>query len=292
MILGCEMKKLVSVAVFLLTVTQVFAEIPDHHAHEGTTELRFNYEFLDFENSKQKEDGTRYGVTLDHQNKLHHYQVYYEHSATHTKPVMPKDLSVDKYAFKYQYAMGKGQRLSLTYIQIDDNLIDAVDGGKIYGFGYKYKALSMMQYISDYSDFNVYQTDVKWGMKKKFSDVHVKGALIGKYMYIQDRMTNNFTKKTKQDYFTLGVKIHAEYDDWHVSAVGYVGERIFSVMNEGLRVQHHAMAFQKSAMFALGKKFDDIFINVRYVKQYATEVPMENKDVKVSNIALSVAYTF
>jgi len=46
------MKKLVSVAVFLLAATQVFAEIPDHHAHEGTTELRINYGLLDFENSK------------------------------------------------------------------------------------------------------------------------------------------------------------------------------------------------------------------------------------------------
>jgi len=231
-------------------------------------------------------------VTLDHQNKLHHYQVYYEHSAAHTKPVMPKDLSVDKYAFKYQYAMGKGQRLSLTYIQIDDNLINAVDGGKIYGFGYKYKALSMMQYISDYSDFNVYQTDVKWGMKKKFSDVMFKGALIGKYSYLQDRLSNNYTKKTEQEYFTFGAKIHAEYDDWHMAAVGYVGDRIFAVMNEGLRVQHHAMSFDKSYMFSVGKEFDDVFVNLRYIKQYATEVPVDNEGVEMTNIALSVAYTF
>lgn len=120
----------------------------------------------------------------------------------------------------------------------------------------------------------------------------VKGALVGKYIYLENRLSNDFTKKTEQDYFTLGMKVHAEYDDWHVAAAGYVGERIFAVMNEGLRVQHHAMEFEKSYMFSLGKKFDDVFVNLRYIKQYATEVPIENEDVEVSNIALSVAYTF
>jgi len=286
------MKLIHFMMVMFLGMSSVYAEMPDHHAHVGSSELKFNYEFLDFKNSKQKDDGRRYGVTVDHQDSVHHYQLYVEHTDTQTKPVIPKDLSVNKYAFKYQYAMGKGERLSFVYTKIDDNLISEVDGGNIYGLGYKYKAFSMMQYLSDYDHFDVYQTDVKWRVKKTFSDVMVKGALMGKYIYLDDRMSNDFTKKTEQDYFTLGMKIHAEYQDWHMAAVGYVGDRIFAVMNEGLRVQHHAMEFEKSYMFSVGKKFDDFFVNVRYIKQYATEVPIENEDVEVSNIALSVAYTF
>ena len=90
----------------------------------------------------------------------------------------------------------------------------------------------------------------------------------------------------------MGVKVHAEYEDWHIGAVGYVSERIFAVVNEGLRVQHHAMAFEKSYMFSLGREFDDVFVNLRYIKQFVTEVPIDNKDVEVSNIALNVAYRF
>lgn len=154
------------IVVVLMLPSSVNAEIPDHHGHIGNTELTFNYEFLDFTNSKQKEDGRRYGVTVDHQDSVHHYQLYVEHTDTQTKPVIPKNLSVNKYAFKYQYAMGQGKQLSFVYTKIDDNLISEVDGGNIYGFGYKHKALSMMQYVSDYDHFNVYQTDVEVASKK------------------------------------------------------------------------------------------------------------------------------
>lgn len=279
-------------AMVLWTVNSLYAETPDHHAHQGTIEVKLNYEFLDFDNSKQKEDGRRYGVTVDHQDNTHHYQLYVEHTDTYTKPILPKDLSVNKYAFKYQYTTGKAQNLSLSYIQIDDNLVTEVDGGKIYGFGYTYKAFTLMQYISDYKHFNTYQTDVKWGMKRELSEVTLKGALIGKYIYLQDRLSNDLTKKAEQDYFTVGLKVHAEYDSWHVGAVGYLGDRIFAVMNEGLRVQHHAMAFDKSYMFSVGKEFDDMFVNLMYIKQFATEVPIENEDVEATNIVLNVSYRF
>ncbi|NOR55604.1 MAG: hypothetical protein GQ531_05295 [Sulfurovum sp.] len=285
--------RVLSVVVFLMmNVSIVEAEIPDHHAHVGSSEVQFNYEFLEFKNSKQKEDGRRYGMTLDHQDTQHHFQLYMEHTDTKTKPVMPKDLSVNKYAFKYQYSMSKKETLSFIYMNIDDNLIAAVDGTNIYGLGYSYKSLSLMQYVSDYRDFNVYQSDVKWGMKKEFDTFTLKGAVMGKYIHLQDRLGNVYTQKTKQDYFTLGLKVHAEYEDWHIGAVGYVGERIFAVMNEGLRVQHHAMAFEKSYMFSVGRAFDDVFVNLRYIKQFATEVPIGNEDVEVSNIAVNVSYSF
>ncbi len=286
------MKFVYIVIIIMLGINTLHAEIPDHHLHVGNTQLKFFYDFLDFKNSKQKTTGRRKAISIDYQDHKHHYQLYVEHTDTQTKPILDKDLSVNKYSLKYQYSMSKTEILSFMHIRIDDNLVKAVDAAKIYGVGYKYKVFSCIQYISDYTNFNVYQTDVKWRMKKEFFKIHVKTALMGKYIYIQDRMSNSFTNKTKQDYFTLGVKIHAKYNDWHIATVGYIGERIFSVMNEGLRVQHHAMAFQKSAMFSLGKKFDTIFINLRYIKQYATEIPIDNKNVKVSNIALTVAYTF
>ena len=279
-------------AISWLIATASYAEIAEHHIHEDRTSITLNYEFLDFTGSKQKDDGIRYGVEVDYQAKKHHFQLYSEHTDTQTKPVIPKDLSVNKYAFKYQYQLFPSQTLSLSYIHVSDNLIKEVDGGNIYGLGYRYKAFSFTQYLSDYHHFDVYQSDFKWGIKKKFSHFILKGALIGKYMYLDNKDSNAFSSKAEDDYFTVGAKIHAMYEGWHLSLVGYTGERIFAVMNEGLRVQHHAMAFDKSMMLGLGKEWGNVFVKLRYIKQYATEVPIDNDDVKVENIALSLEYTF
>ena len=60
------MKFVFVVMLVMYSLSTLHAKIPDHHAHVGSSEIKFNYEFLDFKNSKQKEDGRRYGVTLDH----------------------------------------------------------------------------------------------------------------------------------------------------------------------------------------------------------------------------------
>ena len=270
----------------------LYAEIDEHHEHLGTTQLKVNYEYLDFENSKQKDNGIRYGVEIDHQDDLHHAQLYVEHSDTQTKPHIPKDLSVDKIALKYQYAVDAKNTIILSYINIHDNLISEVDNGNIYGIGYKYKFLTLTQYMSDYKDFSVYQTDLKLGLKKSFSDIDFMGAVVGKYIYLDDRLSNNYTKKVNKEYSTLGIKLHGDYKGFHAGVGAYIGERIFAVMNDGLRVQHHAMEFNKSYMFSLAKEFDDLLINLRYIKQEAKEVPIDNDNVKVSNISVNLEYKF
>lgn len=270
----------------------MYADITEHHEHTGTTQLKLNYEYIDFENSIQKDDGKRYGVEIDHQNEAHHIQLYLEHTDTQTKPHIPKDLVVDKVALKYQYRLDKKNTFIFSYIHVDDNLIEAVDDGDIYGFGYKYKSLTLTQYLSDYKDFSVYQTDLKWGMKKSFDDVLVKGAVVGKYIYLKDRANNNYTKKAEDEYYTIGFKVHADYEDWHLGAGIYVGERMFAVMYDGLRVQHHAMAFEKSYIAGLSREFGDTLVNVRYIKQYAKEVPVDNDNVKASNISVNLEYRF
>ena len=193
---------------------------------------------------------------------------------------------------KYQYTVYNKNTIILSNININDNLISDVDGGDIYGFGYKYKFLTLTQYISDYKEFSVYQTDIKLGMKKSFSDIDFMGAVIGKYIYLDDRLNNDYTKKTNKEYSTLGIKLHADYNGYHAGVGAYVGERIFAVMNDGLRVQHHAMEFNKSYMFSLAKEFDDLLITMRYIKHDAKEVPIDNDDVKVSNVSISVEYRF
>lgn len=270
----------------------VYAEEEEHHNHEGKTNIKVKYETLDFENSKKKDDGKRYGVELDHQDDKHHYRFYYEKSNTQTTAVLPNDLEVHKYALKYGYGLDKKSSVTLSYINIDDNLMKETDGGHIYGLGYRYKALTLTQYLSDYKNFDVYQTDLKLGMKKKFDEVLVMAGVIGKYIHLKDKESNNFTKKAKSDYFTTGVKLHAHYDEYHLSLGSYVGKRLFAVMNEGMKVQHHSMEFKESYLFDMGKKFDDFLVHFRYSKHKAKEVPINNDNVKVENLSFEVEYLF
>ena len=286
------MKKLPPLLIALLLPCFSYAEKESHHEHIGETHIKLNYEVLNFENSKKKDDGKRYGVELDHQNDSHHYRVYYEKSDTKTSPILPKDLDVKKYALKYAYSLNKKSNLHLSYISIDDNLMKETNGGNIYGVGYKHKGISLTQYLSDYDNFDVYQTDLKLGVKKRFNEVLVMAGVIGKYIKLKDKNSNNFSKKAEKEYFTTGVKLHAHYEDYHISAGSYVGTRLFAVMNDGLKVQHHAMEFKNSYIFDIGKKFDNILVHLRYSKHKAKEIPIDNDNVKVENIALDVEYKF
>ncbi len=286
------MKFFIIATLFTLSITSLFAEVVEHHEHVGSSQIKFNYESLSFTDSKQKDDGRRYGVEMDYQNQAHHVQVYVEHSNTQTKPTVPKDLLVNKYSVKYQYQLSKGNAVILSYIGINDNLMDEVDDGKVVGLGYKYKNLHFTQYVSDYKNFNVYQSDVKLSKKMAFEEVTLKGAVVGKYIYLQNRLSNPFTQKTKKEYFTAGLKLHADYEAWHLGAGVYAGERIFAVMNDGMRVQHHAMSFDRSFMFSVGREFDDVLVQLRYAKHDANEIPIENENVGLQTWAVEVSYRF
>jgi len=278
--------------ITLLGNSLAYAQKESHHEHIGTSSVKLSYETLDFENSKKKDDGKRYGVELDYQDKKHHYRFYYEKSDTQTTALLPKDLEVNKYALKYGYAFDKKSALTLSYINVDDNLMRETDGGHIYGLGYRYKALSLTEYLSDYKHFDVYQTDLKIGTKKKFDKLLLSAGIIGKYIHLKNKESNRFTQKAKSDYFTTGVKIHAHYDEYHLSLGSYVGKRIFAVMNEGMKVQHHSMEFKESYLFDMGKKFDNVLLHVRYSKHKAKEVPINNDNVKVENLSFEMEYLF
>ncbi len=259
---------------------------------EGTT-VKMSYENLSFDNSKTKDQGRVYGVALNHKTEGALYQIAYEKTNTDTfQPPMPKDLHVNKYYLKYTHMLEKKQAFSVSYATIDDNLMKETDGGHIYGLGYKYGAFALTQYLSDYKHFNVYQTDLKYKFKKEFGEIHASATLLGKYIHLQDRESNGFSKNAKEDYFTPGVKLHAHYDDYHMAAGAFFGKRVFAVMYDGFKVQHHAMEFNETYMFGFGKHFGDADLNLKYVYQRATELPIENHNVKVQNIGVVLRYRF
>ena len=276
------MKKIILMGTLLLTLS-----------HAESTTLKLTYETLDFDNSKKKDEGKRYGVALGYKTDDALYQIAYEKTNTDTfKPPLAHDLHVNKYYLKYTHMLDDKQAFNVSYATIDDNLMKETDGGHIYGLGYKYGAIGLTQYLSDYVHFNVYQTDLKYTFKKDFNEFKTSTKLIGKYIHLQDRESNPFSANAKENYFTPGVKFHAHYHDYHMGAGAFFGKRVFAVMNDGFKVQHHAMEFNKTYMLGFGKHFGAADLTLKYVYQEATEIPINNENVKVQNIILQFGYRF
>jgi len=251
------------------------------------------YQKLDFENSKKKDKGIRKGFDLDILKDDFLYQLSYEKTDTDTfKPPLKKDLEVDKYYFKITKKLNSLDSFSLSFATINDSIMKEADGGKIYGLGYKHKNISFTQYFSNYKNFDVYQSDFKMAFKKSFDEVSSKFILITKYIKLKSKNSNKFSKNAKSNYLTTGLKIHSTYKTYHFGVGAFFGKRVFAVMKNGFKVQHHAMEFEKTYMCGVGKKFAWGDINLKYIYQKATELPINNKNVKVKNIVSKVTHTF
>ncbi len=256
-----------------------------------STILNLAYENFNFENSKKKDNGDRFRAAINHKTDDNLYQFVYEKTHTDTfKPPLTKDLHVNKYFLKYTRKLDDQQSLSLSYITIDDNIMKEVDGGNIYGLAYKYGAFGLTQYLSDYDHFNVYQTDMKYTFKKAFAEIKIFTTVLGKYIHLQDKNSNPFSANAKNNYFTPGLKIHAHYHDYHMGAGAFFGKRAFAVMYDGFKVQHHAMEINETYMLGIGKHFGDLDVSLHYVYQVATEIPINNDNVKAKNIIFQLSY--
>ena len=87
------MKKMKNLFVVLLLLTL---------SHAENTTVKFTYENLDFENSKKKDQGKRYGIILGHKTDGSLFQVAYEKTNTDTfQPPLTHDLHVNKYYLKH-----------------------------------------------------------------------------------------------------------------------------------------------------------------------------------------------
>jgi hypothetical protein len=260
-------------------------------AYAKDTTLKLTYGILDFDNSKKKDQGKRVGISLDYKQDKSLYQLLYEKTDTDTfQPPLTKDLKVDKYYLKYSYRLDGAQTLSASYATIDDNLMKETNGGAIYGLGYQYGMFGFTQYLSDYNHFNVYQSDLKYTFNRELNRIKINTTVIEKYIHLEDKESNDFSKNTKENYLTTGVKMHVSYNTYHVGVGAFFGKRVFAVMNDGFKVQHHAMEFKETYMIGFGKHFDDIDIHVKYVYQKASEIPISNDNVKLQNVIVQLGY--
>jgi len=278
--------------ILLILNSIILAQEPVHSS------VSTYYENKTFSNSSQKTDGYVVGVGADIHHSDSMYKFAYEHGDTNTRqPPLKDDLKVDKLFFRYGYEVSENLEFNLNYIYISDN-IAITDKGKAYAAGISYKlnkklSSNFTQFYSDYEDFNVYQSDLKIDFKMKLKKIKMKLSSITKYMYIDEENINGFTKNAQKDYLTTGLKFHMHYDSYHFGGGAYFGKRAFGIMNDGFKIQHHAMEFDRTYAVGIGKNIDDFVVRLQYIYQRAIELPLATKEhVTVSNFRLIANYKF
>jgi len=285
------MKKII---LLLLINTSIFAELTEVIHSSATT----YFEHKTFSHSLQKEDGNIYGVGADIHYGNSEYKFVYEYGDTNTRqPPLKEDLKTQKLFLRYMYRFNDTVMMNMNYIKILNDNIAITDNGTAYGAGITYMPsqkimLNFTQYGTDYEDFNVYESDLKLEYKMKMEEVKLKISSITKYINIDEEHVNAFTKNAKDDYLTTGLMLHMNYHTYHAGAGVYFGKRVFAIMNDGFKIQHHAMEFNRTYAVGVGKKISDVMLRMQYIYQRATELPMRNEGVKVSNIRLIVNYRF
>jgi len=255
-------------------------------------------ESKDFENSVQKEDGVIYGIGADIHHDNSAYKLTYEYGDTNTKqPPLKKDLKTDKLFLKYSYDFQNNFEFNVNYINILNDNIAITDGGKAYGAGITYQIqkninTNFTQYYTNYTDFDVYQSDLTLNYKMMIDDIKVKLTSVTKYIKLDEENLNGFTKNAENDYLTSGVKLHLHYDGYHFGSAVYFGKRVFAIMDDGFKIQHHAMEFDRTYAIGIGKNISDFVLRLQYIYSRATELPVKNENVEVSNIRFLLNYKF
>jgi hypothetical protein len=256
------------------------------------------YEMKDFTNSKQKLDGSVIGVGADVHYKASEFRAAYEYGFTNTiQPPLTQDLKTDKLFLRYAYNISDTFTFNLNYINILNDNIAETDKGVAYGAGLTYninQALStnFTQFYTDYEKFDVYQSELRADYKSKIEQVGFKLSAIGKYIEIKDRQAGTFSAKADDIYKTVGFKFHSHYQTYHFGFGAFFGKRAFAIMDEGFKIQHHAMEFDKTYAVGVGKTFSDIIVRYQYIYQRAAEVPLSNENVQINNHRIVLNYKF
>ena len=255
------------------------------------------YENRTYYNSMQKEDAFTYGVGADIHHNSSAYKLAYEYAQANTKqPPLTKDLINRKVFLRYGYSF-KNLKLNINYINILNDNIAITSGGRVYGAGLSYNfnkkiSANFTQYFSDYKDFDTYQSDLRLDYKTRFYNTKIKLSSITKYITIDEKNKNPFTKNASGNYFTSAIKLHAHYKQYHFGAGAYFGKRVFAIIDDGFKIQHHAMEFDKTYAFGIGRNIYDFVLRFQYIYQNATELPMQNKNVEIKNSRLILNYKF
>ena len=286
--------------LFLLTTALSILHAHDYHNINENIMLKSSFIYNNFENSKQKNSGKVYKILVNYKINNHKIEIQNSYSDVDTiKPPLKEDLEINKTFLRYSYDFSKENSINVSYIHIVDN-IAPTDGGNIYGIGYIYRKnnfqVALNQYRSEYDDFSVDQSDINLQYHKKIGKIKTDINVIVKHISLNDYSDKIFNKKAStipdDEYLTTGIKLHASYSGYHIGIGGFFGNRLFAVMGNGSKVQHHAMRFNKTYFTSIGKKFDKYNVILKYTYQEADELPQNNLGVEMDSFSLNVNYKF
>lgn len=258
------------------------------------TDLRLSYVVTDFDNSKTRIDGTGYEVGLSHDFGVGIFGFRYEESAVDRIGTNPT-LEVQKVNLNYMHKISKELNAKLSYLSIDDN-IAPTDDGKIYGVGVGYSIadgfiLATDLYKSDYKQFDVRQVDITLAKNFMMGDIKSKAIVGVKKIDIDGDKYNAYIFKDK-DYTTFLVALSTNYNGYTANIGTMFGKRLFAILENGTKVQHHAVEQDKTYFLGFGKKFGSFDVMAKYSYQNGVELPENKKDVDTKTSSVTVTYKF
>lgn len=254
----------------------------------------------DYSNSKTKVDGTLLEIQTTHQYEKNTLSLGVSKDKVKRKNNFGNNanlptLEVEKYNISYGYKFLDNLDTKISYLKIIDNL-SPTDQGKIYGIGATYNinkgfGIGIDYYKSDYEQFDVNQYDVSVFKGFQIDEMKLKASIVAKAIDIDGDRYGNYLFKDK-DYFTTGVKLGMNYQGYVAGVGAFFGKRMFAVMDEGRKVQHHAMEQDKTYMISFGKKFKNFDIIAQYSYQNGKELPENQNDVDTKVTSLMFKYKF
>jgi hypothetical protein len=268
----------------------------------GNSEVSLTTGKKDYSNSMTNVDGKTLNLNLSHKYENGKITLGYlkddvERVHSVTKANLP-DLRVKKYNAEYKHFINQKLDLKASYIKISDNLAPT-DQGKVYGLGAGYKlpkdfGLNVDYYRSDYKPFDVNQYDAAFYKGFKADELKGKVTIGTKVIKIDGDKYNPAAAFTFPDksYNTQFVKLGLNYQGYVAGVGAFFGKNIFTVLDDGAKVQHHAREIEKAYMLSLGKKFKNFDIVAKYSLKKSNELPENRYDVDVKVIALSLSYKF
>jgi len=265
----------------------------------ANTQMGFNYNIKDYSNSKTKIDGKSQDYMINTSFDKSKFFLNYETSKVNREnKVLRKSmeaLEVEKISLKYNYLLNEKFNLKINYINIEDNLAPT-DDGQVYGLGLNYNLdkkhfLKFDQYLSDYDDFNVYQTDFLLGKRFKIEEFSFTAKAGLKYINIDGDKYSTY-KFIDKDYLSFLGSLSTKYENYFLTATYMKGDRLFTVLADGVRVQHHAMRQDDTYILSLAKKYNNFEFGINYSYQIGKELPENQDDVKSKVTSVQFKYKF
>jgi hypothetical protein len=262
----------------------------------GNSEFSYQYGAKEYDNSKYKTDGVEQTFGLSYSYGDGKISGNFSKDEVNLK-AHPKSskLEVEKSNLNLRHNLFENLSGKVSYIGIRDNL-SPTDGGKVYGIGGRYDiskgfGVSVDIYKSDYKTFDVNQYDV--GIFKGFALGKVKSKVTFgiKSIQIDGDKYATYTFKDKE-YQTSFVNLSGNLNGFFGGVGAMFGKRVFAVLDDGNKVQHHAMEQEKTYMFNFGKSFKNFDIALQYNYQNGKELPENRDDVDTKVTSLMLKYKF